>query len=148
MLFIKSIIFLILLNLCVHAGSVSYPSFIEAQMKIVEQMNEDNATQESIEGLLQEQNSLYERAVNSIMANKDKYIKNIELYKNEIFSLKKVISINKRAGNTFAVYRDKVATKIYLLLRSQNRMLKEILLALDAESIEKYETQMLSLIHI
>ncbi|MDQ7068135.1 MAG: hypothetical protein Q9M40_09265 [Sulfurimonas sp.] len=50
--------------------------------------------------------------------------------------------INKRAGNKFAVLRDEVALKIYLVLRSQNRMFKAILLALDSNTIEAYEKKL------
>ncbi|MDQ7043887.1 MAG: mechanosensitive ion channel family protein [Sulfurimonas sp.] len=105
-------------------------------------MNDSNATQASIAKLLKEQNSLYEKTVNSIMSNKNKFIQNIELYEDEIFSLKKVMMINKRAGNKFAVLRDEVALKIYLVLRSQNRMFKAILLALDSNTIEAYEKKL------
>ncbi|MDQ7068134.1 MAG: hypothetical protein Q9M40_09260 [Sulfurimonas sp.] len=49
-------------------------------------MNDSNATQASIAKLLKEQNSLYEKTVNSIMSNKNKFIQNIELYEDEIFS--------------------------------------------------------------
>ncbi|HIP20537.1 MAG TPA: mechanosensitive ion channel family protein [Sulfurimonas sp.] len=108
---------------------------------MVEKMNEDNATQESIKLLLKEQDKLYDKAVKSIIANKNKYINNINLYINEIFSLRKVMLINKRAGNTFAVYRDEVALKIYLLLRSQSVMLKNILIALDSDTIAAYESK-------
>ncbi|MDF1882533.1 mechanosensitive ion channel family protein [Sulfurimonas sp. SAG-AH-194-C21] len=109
---------------------------------MVERMNESNATQESIESLLQEQNSLYEKSVNTTMSNKNRVVKNTQLYEDEIFSLKKVKQINIRAGNKFAVLRDEVALKIYLVLRSQNRMLKAVLLALDSNSIEEYEEKL------
>ncbi|SFV52469.1 Small-conductance mechanosensitive channel [hydrothermal vent metagenome] len=105
-------------------------------------MTESNATQESIASLLKVQNTLYEKSVNTIMSNKSRFINNIEQYENEIFSLKKVKSINIRAGNKFAVLRDEVALKIYLILRSQNRMLKAVLLALDSDSIEEYEEKL------
>ena len=146
MLFIKSLLLLVLLNISLYGGSVTFPSFIESQIKIVEQMNENNATQESIELLLKKQNGLYEKVINSVMSNKDNFIRNIKLYKSEIFALKKVMTINKRAGNTYAVYRDEVALKIYELLRSQNKMIKSLLLALDSESIEEYESKMSAIV--
>ena len=141
MAFLKGLVLFLFFSISAIAGSVTYTPFVTAQMNIVEQMNEDNATQESIQDLLKEQDILYDRAVKSIMVNKDRYINNINLYINEIFSLRKVMLINKRAGNTFAVYRDEVALKIYLLLRSQNKMLKNILLALDSENIAEYESK-------
>ncbi|HIC12729.1 MAG TPA: mechanosensitive ion channel family protein [Sulfurimonas sp.] len=109
---------------------------------MIERMTETNATQESIASLLKVQNTLYEKSVNTIMSNKSRFINDIEQYEDEIFSLKKVKSINIRAGNKFAILRDEVALKIYLILRSQNRMLKAVLLALDSESIEEYEEKL------
>jgi len=138
---LKSLVLFVFFSISAIAGSITYTPFVTAQMNIVEKMNEDNATQESIKLLLKEQDKLYDKAVKSIIANKNKYINNINLYINEIFSLRKVMLINKRAGNTFAVYRDEVALKIYLLLRSQSVMLKNILIALDSDTIAAYESK-------
>lgn len=141
MALLKSLVLFVFFSISAIAGSITYTPFVTAQMNIVEKMNEDNATQESIKLLLKEQDKLYDKAVKSIIANKNKYINNINLYINEIFSLRKVMLINKRAGNTFAVYRDEVALKIYLLLRSQSVMLKNILIALDSDTIAAYESK-------
>jgi len=139
---VRLVILSLILSIYAFAGNTIYTPSVIAQMGIVERMTESNATQESIASLLKVQNTLYEKSVNTIMSNKSRFINNIEQYENEIFSLKKVKSINIRAGNKFAVLRDEVALKIYLILRSQNRMLKAVLLALDSDSIEEYEEKL------
>lgn len=139
---VKFLIFSLIFSLYALAGNITYSTSVTAQMNIIERMTESNATQESIASLLKVQNTLYEKSVNTIMSNKSRFIYDIEQYEDEIFSLKKVKSINIRAGNKFAILRDEVALKIYLILRSQNRMLKAVLLALDSESIEEYEEKL------
>ncbi len=139
---VKFLIFSLIFSLYALAGNITYSTSVTSQMNIIERMTESNATQESIASLLKVQNTLYEKSVNTIMSNKSRFINDIEQYEDEIFSLKKVKSINIRAGNKFAILRDEVALKIYLILRSQNRMLKAVLLALDSESIEEYEEKL------
>jgi len=73
------------------------------------------------------------------MSNKNSYIKNLNLFSSEIFSLQKIISINKRAGNTYAVLRDEVKIKSYRLVRSQNTLIKNILIALDLPIKEEFD---------
>ncbi|MDF1877264.1 mechanosensitive ion channel family protein [Sulfurimonas sp. SAG-AH-194-L11] len=136
------VVLFILLSSLLSRASIHYPEFVVNQMSIVEKMDESNTTSESIGELLQEQNRLYEESMNFIMSNKKKFIENVEQYEDEIFSLNKVMTINRRAGNTFAVLRDEVALKIYLILRSQNRMVKSILIALDSDTLQAYETKL------
>ncbi len=142
MFFIKSLILFVLFSSYSFAANITYTPLIASQMSIVERMTENNATQESIASLLKIQNTLYEKSVNSIMSNKNRFTNDIEQYEDEVFSLNKVMAINKRAGNELAVLRDEVALKIYLVLRSQNRMIKAILLALNSDSIEEYEIKL------
>jgi len=111
-------------------------------------MDDHNITQEDIQEIVAEQEKNYDKALDELMANKNSYIQNLNLFTSEIFSLKKIISINKRAGNTYAVLRDEVKVKSYTLVRSQNILIKHILLALDLpdrelfeEALNKYITQ-------
>ncbi len=105
-------------------------------------MNDANITQDEIKRLVQEQELSYERTLDELMANKQKYIQGLRLYNSEIFSLKKIISINKRAGNNYAVLRDEVQLKSYEAVRNQNIMIKDILLALDAPDIKSFEKKL------
>lgn len=124
------------------SGSIEFSPFIEKQIEIIDKMNEDNVTKELIGSLLVEQNSLYNDALNELMSQKSKYIDDMKQYESEIFSLKKIMAINKRAGNNYAVLRDEVVVKIYSLLASQNRMIRAILLALDNETKELFEEEL------
>ncbi len=105
-------------------------------------MNENNATQEKIQKLVKKQDDLYEMALDELMLNKQEYINNIQMFSSEIFALNKIMKINKRAGNTYAVLRDEVKIKIYEVMRSQNIMIKNVLLSLDAPNISAYEKKL------
>lgn len=131
------LIFLLLSSIILHAD-VTESKFITTQIELVYEINDANATQEKIEDLLVKQNRLYESALNSMMADKDTFLNKLKLYDNEIFSIKKIISINKRAGNTYAVLRDEVQLKIYSILKNQNIMIKDVLQALNSDSVDEY----------
>jgi MscS family membrane protein len=124
-----------------HA-EVKYSPLIDTQLVIEEKMNDSNLTQAEIKALVHEQEKVYREALDSLMANKQAYLENMPSYDAEIFSLKKIISIKKRAGNTYAVLRDEVKIKSYLILQSQNIMKKNILLALDTPTIEKFDEKL------
>ncbi|MEA3370320.1 MAG: mechanosensitive ion channel family protein [Campylobacterota bacterium] len=124
-------IFLFIFSLALNADEVKFTKFIDKQLDYTYQMAENNITQETLKDLIKEQELSYSLALDELMANKDRHIKNIKLFNSEIFSLKKIISINKRAGNTYAVLRDEVKIKSYAIIRSQNLMIKNILSALD-----------------
>ncbi len=102
-------------------------------------MDDNNITQEAIKEIVSQQELNYDMALNELMSNKNSYIKNLNLFTSEIFSLKKIISINKRAGNTYAVLRDEVKVKSYRLIRSQNILIKNILIALDLPTKEEFD---------
>jgi len=141
----KKILFVVLFVLfstLLSASTIKYGAFIEQQMIIVEKMNEDNVTKEIVKKLVKEQSTMYEARVNQLMSNKSEYLKSLSQYENEMFALSKVIKINKRAGNTYAVIRDEVALKSYRVLRLQNRMVKDILSALDEDTLEEFEAQL------
>jgi len=109
-------------------------------------MNENNISKEKMEEIVESQRQSYQDALEDLMSNKDYFIENIKLYESEIFSLKKIISINKRAGNTYAVLRDEVQLNSYLLLSNQNRLIKEVLLALDYSTRENLDKEITKLV--
>ena len=136
---IKYLVLFLLLSSVLFGGTVKFSPFVKSQMIIIDKMNDDNVTKELVEKLLIEQNTLYENAVDKLMINKNSYINNTNKYEKEIFALQKIIQINKRAGNEYAVLRDEIAQKIYKLLRLQNSMIKSVLLSLNHESLEEFE---------
>ena len=102
-------------------------------------MDNDSITQEQMEDLLQKQEQSYVEALENIMKNKQEYLKAKDLYTPEISTLNKMIKINQRAGNKYAVIRDEVQLKSYSLLRAQNMMIKNVLYALDYSNIKNFE---------
>jgi len=123
-------------------GNVKYSPLIDTQLQLEAKMNDANLTQAEIKALVQEQEKIYREALDNLMANKQMYIEHLRYFDSEIFSLKKIMSINKRAGNTYAVLRDEVQIKSYLIVRNQNIMIKSILLALDTPSIEEFDKEL------
>ncbi len=136
---IKFLVIFLFFTSVLFGGSVKFEPFMQSQINIVEKLNDTNLTQEQIETLLNKQNKLYEDAFDEIMINQNKYINNITKFEKEIFTLKKIIQVNKHAGNTYAVIRDEVALKTYKLLRLNNNMIKSILLSLNDKTKEKFE---------
>ncbi len=109
-------------------------------------MQENNITQEMISDIAQKQENSYRDAIENIMTNKYLFIKYNKLYNSEIFKLKKIISINKRAGNRYAILRDEVKINTYTILRNQNEMIIEILTALNEKSSENFNKQLIKII--
>jgi MscS family membrane protein len=130
----KFLLLVVLLSLSVVSAHavVKYTHFIDKQLDLVYQMNENNITQEKIKNIIDIQELEYDRAFEALMINKKAFIEESKNYDKEIFSLQKIISINKRAGNAYAVLRDEIQLKSYRLIRNQNVMLKEILRGLDS----------------
>ena len=136
--------FFILSVLCLSTvlfAESKYTPFVEKQISFAKQMNENNITQKRIEEILFIQKESYSDAVNSIMSNKQNFLKNVKTYKNEIFSLNKIININKRAGNKFAVARDEIQVSSYELLKNQNIMIEGILDSLDHTDSNGFEKE-------
>jgi len=134
-------LFLLFFTSFANAGA-NYTNFIHQQLDLVYQMNENNITQEKIENIINIQELAYDKALEVLMESKNTFIKEPKLYDKEMFSLKKVMSINKRAGNTYAVLRDEIKLKSYRLIRNQNLMIKEILLALDSHERDDFEEKL------
>ena len=123
-------------------ADAQYSKFIDAQLQLVYEMNENNVTQEKLEGLIETQNLEYEKALEVLMANKADFLNATNLLDSEMFSLNKIISINQRAGNTYAVLRDEIKLKSYMVSRNQILLIKDILLALDAPNVDAFEEKL------
>lgn len=109
-------------------------------------MNDSTITQERMQELLEAQELSFQRALENIMSNKQSYLQEKELYAQDILRLKKIIRINKRAGNSHAVLRDEVKLNSYQMLGYQNSMIRKILLALDTSDINTFEVNLNSII--
>ncbi len=109
-------------------------------------INDSNITQSEIKDILIAQKNSYSNELESMMSQKSKYINRANMYDDKIFALNKIIKINKRAGNSFAVLRDEVQVKSYILLNNQNRMIRDILLSLDGSDNLKFKQDLNNII--
>jgi len=123
-------------------ANVKYSPFIDSQIQLTYEMNDANISEEKASELVKKQEDMYEDELYKLMSDKNYYIKHIKDYSAEIFSLKKIISINKRAGNSYAVLRDEVQIKSYLIVRNINSMIKDVLVALDSKTIDLFESKL------
>ena len=136
------VLFLLLFSLSAQAN-VKYSPFIDKQIKLTYEMNDANISQKKASQLVKEQEAMYDDALYKLMSDKSYYIEHLRDFNSEIFSLKKIISINQRVGNSYAVVRDEVQIKSYLIVRNINEMIKKVLLALDkSRTIEDYEKKL------
>ncbi len=135
------VLFLFVLSLSANTH-VKYSEFIDTQLALTLKMTDANLTQGEVSKLVEEQEKFYNKALYKLIAQKQYYINNLEDYSSKIFSLKKIIAINKRAGNSYAVTRDGVQIKCYLIARNINTLIRNVLLALDAHTIEDFEAKL------
>ena len=138
--------FKVLFLLLYLAGTVlfagNYHPWIENQIVLIKKSSDENLTQEQLTALVHDREKRYAEALNTILLDKnllDGYVKN---YDKEIFTLKKLIEINRRRGNKAAVLRDEVQLKSYLLLKIQNKMIRQIFQAMNSKKIEIFEKKM------
>jgi len=136
---LKYLLLFLLLASRLFASTVEFPDFIKSQVAIVDRMNDDNLTQKIVQKLLEKQSVLYDNTLDKILINKKEYISHVKTYETEIYSLEKIMAINRRNGNSYAVLRDEVSVKIYKALSLQNNMLKSILLALNKGTLGEFE---------
>jgi len=137
-----------LLTVLVFLGSTlwsgdKYDPWIEQQMQLIfKTMDDNNITQEQMHHLVEERDKLYNQALEQILLDKSLLKKTSKRYEKEIFTLQKMIAINKRRGNKDAVLRDEVQLKSYRLIQNQNRMIEEIFRELDTEKIDNFSKKM------
>ena len=124
------ILFTIIFVLFLHAEE-KYDPFTEQQIKYIDKLGSIEVTQEEIQEILLRQKMSYVNGLEKIMINKKAYIETAGSYDTEIFALEKIMKINQRAGNTYAVLRDEVQIKSFKILANQHIMMKNILKALD-----------------
>ena len=134
------LLLLFVLPLFLYAKSVHYGPFIDRQIELTLKLNDPKLDEKQIEAILDQKEQLFEEALEEILANKAKYLNSADPYALKIYKLQKIIAINKRRGNNNAVLRDQVLIHSYRVLQSQNKMLREILQALDLPTFKKFES--------
>ena len=135
----KIFVFLIFFLPFIVLANDNFTPFVQAQFKIINQMNKDDITQKEMIKLLEEQELLYQKGIDSILSDKQEYIDNSKMYKSDIFALKKIKNLNKRLGNTYAVLRDEVQIKTYMILDAQTKMIQSLLKALNDKTFDEYQ---------
>lgn len=120
-------------------GKSDFNPFIQAQLKIINQMEKNDINQTEMLALIQKQESMYSSGINQLLSSKKEYLENTKMYKSDIFSLRKIQNLNKRLGNEYAVIRDEVKIKTYLILDAQTKMVKQLLKALNDKTFDEYQ---------
>ena len=115
-------------------------------MKFIHQMDENNITKEKLQSIVDEQEFSYVNFLEYLMSNKQSFMAQKDIYQSEMLTLQKMIKINKRAGNKYAVIRDEVQLKSFRLLRNQNSMIKNVLSALDNADAKHFRKELNSII--
>ncbi len=122
--------------------SAEFQPWTEKLIQLNHRMEDINITQELVKNLAEEETEFYNQVLEDILLNKTDFLKNPKKFELETFSLERMIRINKRAGNKYAVLRDEVLVKSYKLIQVQNKMVRKIFQALDYYSIDGFETKM------
>jgi len=120
------------------AKEISYAPFIDEQIKLNLMLEKDTIDEDKIDSIIEEKERLFTLKVEELLANKNKYLKMADPYGAKIYKLKKIIEINKRRRNNYAVLRDEVLLRSYEILQSQNEMIREILVAMDRKTFSEF----------
>jgi len=142
-LFIKKSIFIFIVFIFqLTPLSAEYTPFIKSQLALIHQMNDNNVTQSEIKELAHQQERIYVSGLETVLLNKVAFSKEIKPYQKEIFILKKLVKRNASRSHKYAVIRDEALIKSYQVLQAQDKMIKNLLYALDNYSFGEYETKM------
>lgn len=133
--FFYSLIFITLVLTNIQA---EFRPFIQAQLALEHQMDEDNITQDAIKELAHKQERNYVNAFEKLLLNKKLILDIPKVYQEELFMLNKVLKRNKARGNEYAVIRDEVLMKSYQMLQSQNKMSRHILRAISYYDYDEF----------
>jgi len=123
------------------AVNTEFSEVVKEQIKFVNLINAENATQESIMEITKKQEIFYSNMLENIMINKQQYINLNTSRASQIYALEKIINLNRRRGNKYAVMRDEVKIKSYKILDLGHTMMVDILKSLD-EDYDKFEDKM------
>ena len=137
--FFLILVFPFILNATINS---EYNPFILKQLKLLTLSQDSNISSEILSKIAKEQDNTYLKYFEYAISHKSSFIKKDNLYDSEIFRLKKIIDINKRAGNSYAVLRDEAKVNSYTLLHNQNLMIIEVLKSLDYTKTENFHNKL------
>lgn len=110
-----------------------YDPFVSQQIQYIDRLGSVDISKDEITSILRDQKKSYSDGLEEIMSHKQAYIDRSGVYENKIFALEKIININRKAQNKYAVLRDEIQVKSFQILANQHKMMKGILGALDDE---------------
>lgn len=119
-----------------------FQPWTESMLQFAHKMNENNITDERIKQIAQEEQEFYDGIAYDILLQKTDFLNNPKKYDTETFGLERIIRINKRMHNKYAVLRDEVLVKSYKLISLQSSMVRKIFQALDYYDIDGFEKKM------
>jgi MscS family membrane protein len=140
---IKQILMLLaILTFQITTVLAEFQPWTQKLLEMTYRMDEENITQEMIQKITEEEMAFYDHLLYDILLKKTDYLEETQSFENEIFHLERMVRINRRNHNQYAVLRDEVLIKSYKLLRIQNNMVRKIFQALDYYSIDDFEVKM------
>jgi len=130
----------------ISADEAKFTPFIDQQIALIKKLNDSNLSQDEVHAIVELQDRLYDKELERILSNKESYLRQNSAFEAKIFSLQKIISVNKRRGNTYAVARDEILVLSYKLLNHQRDTIKKILVALDIYEFDDFEKYVVSVV--
>jgi len=135
------VIFCILMVLGTQLPAKFQP-WTEKLLVLTYQLDDTNMTDERVRKIAAQETTYYNKILEDILLRKTDFLNNPKKFEFETFSLERMIRINKRVGNKYAVLRDEVLVKSYKLIKIQNEMVRKIFQALDYYAIDEFEIKM------
>jgi len=137
---------LFFIPIILNADESKFTPFIDQQIELIKKLNDNNLSEAEVQKIVALQDKLYDKELERILSNKESYLKRNSPFESKIFSLQKIININKRRGNTYAVARDEILVLSYRVLSKQVDTIKKILIALDVYEFDEFENYVTKLI--
>jgi len=134
----KVFLSLCLLVLSLFAEEAKYSAFVQEQFSYLDQLDENNISNEAFDSILNEQALSYQRALENVLSDIPKYKQNSFDIKGRLYKLQKRMQINQKRGYTYALMRDKVQTASYRLLLAQRGMVHDVLDALQSDDLNAF----------
>ncbi|MDF1881692.1 mechanosensitive ion channel family protein [Sulfurimonas sp. MAG313] len=134
----KILVLIFTLFISLHAQKEEYFPFVQEQFQVLEQLNENNISEEQLEDIIQKQSTSYQLLIETILSNKQSYSQAFSHFNQKIFRLQKHIKINTYRGNKYAVIRDETQIMSYKVLLANKDMILSIIQSLDTSDFVEF----------
>ena len=119
-----------------------FQPWTEKLLMLSSQIGDTNITDDMVQKIAGQETEFYNQVLEDILLHKTDFLNNPKKFEFETFNLERMIRINNRVGNKYAVIRDEVLVKSYKLIQIQNTMVRKIFQALDYYTIDEFEVKM------